>query len=123
MPKLGSGMNLEIPSDFSLNEGRNKSKSYQELLRLIAKSSDYNLYEVEDIMNHFVAHVQQLLRKGEIVKVSGLGVFKSSTIKPRTMPMGLIGEAKQIGETKTARFKPSTELTKAIRQQPDESSS
>lgn len=57
-----------------------KSTGYRELMAMIAKSSGYHLYEVEDIMNHFIGNAQVLLSEGKTVKLSGLGVLKVSEL-------------------------------------------
>ena len=62
-------------------EVKYQSTSYRDLVRLIAKSSKYHIYEVEDIMNHFIAHAQVMLKNGEEVKISGLGTLKAHEMK------------------------------------------
>lgn len=58
--------------------GVNKSKAYKELIRMIAQSSGYMIYEVEDVLDHFIGNVQTLLAQGVDVKVSGLGTIRVS---------------------------------------------
>ena len=48
---------------------------YNELIRNISNSSGYHIYEVKDVMNHFIAHTQRLLAEGNRVKLPGIGVI------------------------------------------------
>lgn len=57
-----------------------KSKGYKELIKMIANTSKYHDYEVEDIMNHFIGNVQVLLSQGSSVKLSGLGTITINQI-------------------------------------------
>jgi nucleoid DNA-binding protein len=57
-------------------KAKRKSKSYRELIKMIAQTSGYHQYEVEDVLNHFVGNVQVLLAADMPVKISGLGTIK-----------------------------------------------
>lgn len=58
------------------NKAKRKSKKYKQLIEMVAKSSGYYQYEVEDVLNHFVGNVQLLLAEGTDVKISGLGTMR-----------------------------------------------
>lgn len=58
------------------NKTKRKSKKYRQLIEMVAKSSGYYQYEVEDVLNHFVGNVQLLLAEGTDVKISGLGTMR-----------------------------------------------
>lgn len=53
-----------------------KSKKYKQLIKMIAESSGYHQYEIEDVLNHFVGNVQVLLAEGTDVKINGLGTLR-----------------------------------------------
>lgn len=43
---------------------------------MVAKSSGYHQYEVEDVLNHLVGNIQVLLAADMPVKINGIGVLK-----------------------------------------------
>lgn len=55
---------------------KRKSKRYKQLIEMVAKSSGYYQYEVEDVLNHLVGNIQVLLAEGTDVKIRGLGTMK-----------------------------------------------
>lgn len=55
---------------------KRKSKKYKQLIEMVAKSSGYYQYEVEDVLNHLVGNIQVLLAEGTDVKIRGLGTMK-----------------------------------------------
>lgn len=59
---------------------RNKSSSYRELIKRVAKSSGYYEYEVEDVLDHLIGNIQVLLLNEVPVKLSGLGTISISKI-------------------------------------------
>jgi nucleoid DNA-binding protein len=48
---------------------------------MVAKSSGYYQYEVEDVLNHLVGNIQVLLAEGTDVKLRGLGTMKVKQMK------------------------------------------
>jgi len=62
----------------------NKSTATKELVRQTSKSSGYYIYEVEDVIEHFIAHVQNELRDKGIVKIDGIGVIKRTDLKVKS---------------------------------------
>lgn len=55
---------------------KRKSKRYKQLIEMVAKSSGYYQYEVEDVLNHLVGNIQVLLAEGTDVKIRGLGTMR-----------------------------------------------
>lgn len=60
---------------------KNKSKSYRQLIRNVADSSGYLVYEVEDVLDHLIGNIQLLLAQGVEVKLSGLGTIRVSPME------------------------------------------
>lgn len=60
---------------------KRKSKQYKQLIEMVAKSSGYYKYEVEDVLNHLVGNIQVLLAEGTDVKIRGLGTMKVKKMK------------------------------------------
>ncbi len=58
--------------------GVNKSKAHKQLMKMVAESSGYLLYEVEDVLDHLIGNIQLLLAEGIDVKLSGLGTIRVS---------------------------------------------
>ena len=59
-----------------VSKKKRKSKAYRELMQMVAKTSGYHLYEVEDVLNHFIGNIQVLLAANMPVKISGLGILR-----------------------------------------------
>lgn len=60
---------------------KRKSKKYKQLIEMVAKSSGYYQYEVEDVLEHLIGNVQVLLAEGTDVKLRGLGTIKVKKMK------------------------------------------
>jgi nucleoid DNA-binding protein len=67
---------------------KEKSLGIKELIRMVAESSKYHLYEVEDVLLHAIAHMQQSVSKGKSVKLNGLGVISRKLYKPTLVSLG-----------------------------------
>lgn len=69
----------------------NKTTASQ-LIRMTAKTSKYNLYEVQDIVNHFLGHIQAIFAKKmyQEVQLDGIGTLKHVVKKPRVFFSGLM---------------------------------
>lgn len=65
---------------------KRKSKSYRQLIEMVAKSSGYYQYEVEDVLNHLVGNIQVILADDMPVKISGIGTLKVKKMKIRGIP-------------------------------------
>ena len=94
-----------------------------DLIRRIAKSSGYNIYEVEDVIEHMLAHIQKHLREnaeGQIA-LAGVGVIHHVMKKPRTFYSGLAKAVKTYyNPSHQLSFKLSKELTKMLKEAHDE---
>lgn len=64
----------------------------KEFLKLVAESSSYNLYEVEDIVNHIVGNFHMLMKEDAQVKIDGIGWFSRRNVKPRILEKNGIDE-------------------------------
>jgi len=53
-----------------------KNSKYRQLIKNISCTSKYHEYEVEDVMTHFIHHVQQMLARDLPVKLPGIGTIK-----------------------------------------------
>lgn len=65
---------------------KRKSKRYKQLIEMVAKSSGYYQYEVEDVLNHLVGNIQALLAEGTDVKIRGLGTMKVTRMHVTKLP-------------------------------------
>ena len=63
-----------------------KSKKYRQLIEMVAKSSGYYQYEVEDVLNHLVGNIQVLLAEGTPIKISGIGTLKVKKMHVSRLP-------------------------------------
>jgi len=64
----------------------------KEFLKLVAESSGYNLYEVEDILNHVVANFHLLMKEDAQVKIDGIGWFSRRNFKTRILEKNVLDE-------------------------------
>jgi nucleoid DNA-binding protein len=55
----------------------------KQLINIVANTTKYHKYEVEDIMAHLIEHMQIILAGGDSVKLSGIGTLSVKTFKPR----------------------------------------
>ena len=67
-----------------------KSKKYRQLIEMVAKSSGYYQYEVEDVLNHLVGNIQVLLAEGTAVKLNGIGTLKVKKMHVSRLPTDAI---------------------------------
>lgn len=58
-----------------------KTLSYNNLIREVAKSSKYHIYEVEDVLVHLTKVLQEQLAKGNNVRLTGVGKLKVQQLK------------------------------------------
>ncbi len=67
---------------------KRKTKSYRQLIEVVATSSGYHQYEVEDVLRHLLGNIQILLAEGTPVKLAGLGTLRVKKMKIRDAPDG-----------------------------------
>lgn len=80
----------------------------------IVESSGYYKYEVEDILNHLIAHIQKDLSQGIAVKVDGLGWFSRRFSKPRKF-LDLSGVYRKSFTSPSVTLKPDGYLKTAMK--------
>ena len=71
---------------------KRKSKKYRQLIDMVAKSSGYHQYEVEDVLNHFVGNIQLLLAQNMPVKISGIGMLNVKKMRVSRLPTDSVKE-------------------------------
>jgi nucleoid DNA-binding protein len=64
----------------------------KELIKMVSQSSGYHLYEVQDVVNHLLAHMQMLLQEQKPVKLDGIGGIRVKKFAPRQMIVPSTGE-------------------------------
>ena len=64
----------------------------KEFVKLVAESSNYHTYEVEDILNHIVGNFHLLMKEDASVKIDGIGWFSRRNVKPRILEKNGIDE-------------------------------
>lgn len=57
----------------------------KEFVKLVAESSNYHTYEIEDILNHIVGNFHLLMKEDAQVKIDGIGWFSRRNVKPRIL--------------------------------------
>ena len=62
---------------------KQKPINTKQLIKMTAESTDYHVYEVEDVISHLVAHIQNLLGENKSIKLNGIGTISRKTYKPR----------------------------------------
>lgn len=97
------------------HQQKRKHKSMQELIAMIAESSKYHKFEVEDIMMHLVGNVQILLASGEPVKLPGLGTFNRRRVKPRVYYSPLLEKHFMLYTSDSVSFKPDWHLQRVMK--------
>lgn len=68
------------------DKAKRKSKKYKQLIDMVAKSSGYYQYEVQDILDHLIGNIQLLLAQGTDVKLSGIGTMKVKKMHVSKLP-------------------------------------
>lgn len=75
-----------------MTEAVKRKVNNKEFTKLVAESSGYNLYEVEDILNHIVGNFHLLMKEDASVKIDGIGWFSRRNVKPRILEKNGIDE-------------------------------
>lgn len=79
--------------------------NHKQLIKRIAAQTSLPLATVSSVMSVFAKTVLDECRKGDIVKISGLGTFRPKTIAPRVGRNPKTGEKIQIPERQHLSFK------------------
>jgi nucleoid DNA-binding protein len=83
------------------------------LIKRVAKSSGYHLYEVEDILNHLIVVIQHSVRDETAVHIAGLGTFSFNVEKRKSM--GHDATKPELVDTKVVRFKSSPQFKSVVK--------
>lgn len=86
-----------------------------ELVVAVSESTKFTKKEVETIVDEFLKQVSSGLESGEVVKVSGFGVFQVKSRKERTGTSPVDGKKIKIPASKTVGFKPSKTLKDLVK--------
>ncbi len=62
---------------------KQKPVNTKQLIKMVAESTDYHVYEVQDVISHLVAHMQNLLGENKSIKLNGIGTISRKNYKPR----------------------------------------
>ncbi|MEW5425115.1 HU family DNA-binding protein [Amorphus sp. 3PC139-8] len=82
-----------------------------ELVRVIAAETGVRPQDVDSVLTGFVTRVEEVVRGGGSVKVTGFGVFRARDTEPRAGRNPRTGEAIPIPASRRLAFKPSKKLT------------
>lgn len=78
------------------------------------ESSKYHKYEVEDIVLHFLAHIQEALRQGTAVKLNGIGTIDRKLYKP--LHVTVAGQDKMVYNSVGLSIKKDSEMTRLLKE-------
>jgi DNA-binding protein HU-beta len=85
-----------------------------ELIDQVAEKVEMPKKEIEKILETIIATVQNALKAGEKVSLTGLGTFVIREKKARVARNPKTGEQVQVPAKKTPKFKPGKELKEII---------
>lgn len=85
-----------------------------QLIQMLADKSGLSKKDQALQLDHFVETLTGLLRKGEKINITGLGIFKVADRKAREGRNPRTGETIQIPASKKLRFTPSKVLKEAV---------
>ncbi len=92
-----------------------KAIKKKELVQMLAEKSGAAKKDVEAWLDGLVETLTHLLRKGEKINITGLGIFKVADRKARMGRNPRTGEAIQIAASKKLRFTASKVLKEAVK--------
>jgi len=86
-----------------------------QLIQMLAEKTGGSKKDVAAWLEIFVDTLTNLLRKGEKINITGLGIFKVADRKAREGRNPRTGETIQIPASKKMRFTPSKVLKEAVK--------
>lgn len=86
-----------------------------ELVVAVSEATKLTKKEVEAVIDAAVEEASHALKKGDVVKVSGLGVFQVKSRKARVGTSPVDGKKINIPASKTVGFKPSKTLKDLVK--------
>lgn len=105
-------------NDNKLNASKRADISNKEFCQIVARSSRYDIYEIEDIVLHIVGNLQKLLSEGKSVQFTGLGKFHIVERKSRFIEGKGIVSTKETGPdvtvTRTLQLKTTKEMKQTL---------
>ena len=108
------------PKKVSKYKPQRRSVSTMELMKLTSESSKYHLYEVEDVINHMIAHMQILLERDGSIKIDGIGTISIRKSKPREFYSAIYKRSKLVYTTHALTIKADAEMKRLLRRATDE---
>jgi DNA-binding protein HU-beta len=89
--------------------------SRTDLVTTMAAASGWTKAGADRALRAFLASVRTSLKRGQPVTLVGFGTFSVSRRKPRKGKNPRTGQPMHVAGGRTARFKPSKELKRAVR--------
>lgn len=96
------------------NQSNQNHVSSVDLLSILADSSGYLKYEVEDVMRHLAYCVTRLLKLGSKVDIEGIGTFSRRESKDRTFKSAFNSVEYKVSTKISATLKPDRLLKNAL---------
>jgi nucleoid DNA-binding protein len=85
-----------------------------DFVKKIAQESGFPVQEIDRILKVMVRCLQDVMKAGDVVSLSGLGSFRSKARKARPARNPKTGEIIQVPAGKKVSFKPTATLRKTI---------
>lgn len=85
------------------------------LIAKAAETSGVTKKDTASVLDALLNSITETLTEGDSVQLTGFGTFATSIRSARTGRNPLTGEDINVPETKIAKFKPGTELKKAVK--------
>lgn len=89
--------------------------SRADLVATMAAASGWTKADADRALRAFLVSVRGSLKRGQAVTLVGFGTFSVSRRKPRKGKNPRTGQPMHVTGGRTPRFKPSTELKRAVR--------
>ncbi|MFZ3229292.1 MAG: HU family DNA-binding protein [Pseudobdellovibrio sp.] len=86
-----------------------------ELISAISTRTKYSKVQVESYLNCTLEIIQEMVSKGEEVKLVGFGSFCKTERKPKTGRNPKTGQTYKIPTTQVPRFKPGKEFKDSVK--------
>ena len=86
-----------------------------DLVATMAAASGWTKSDADRALRAFLVSVRGSLKRGQAVTLVGFGTFSVSRRKPRKGKNPRTGQPMHVTGGRTPRFKPSTELKRAVR--------
>jgi DNA-binding protein HU-beta len=86
-----------------------------ELVDHLTEGTDFAKKDVERLLEKMIATIQDAMKKGEKVSLTGLGVFVAVDKKARMARNPKTGEQVQVPAKRAAKFKPGKELKELLK--------